>query len=91
MARVVWRNEALDDLTGIAPYIRQFDIDAAERIVQRLIDCGDSLGIFPNRGRPAFEGQRQMTSVPPYVLTYAVEGDDVFIVRIRHGARRSDG
>lgn len=88
MVEVVWRNEALDDLDRIATYIRQFDRDAANRIVERLIACGDSLAAFPNRGRPAFAGQRQMTSVPPYILTYAVEEDGVYILGIRHGARR---
>ena len=90
MARVVWRNEALTDLDRIAIYIEQVDCAAADRIVARLIECGDSLAVFPNRGRPAIAGQRQMTSVPPYILTYAVEGDDVFITRIRHGAQQPE-
>ncbi len=90
MARVVWRNEALADLDRIAAYIEQFDDTAARRIVQRLIDCGDSLAVFPNRGRPAGAGQRQMALVPPYILTYVVEADDVYIIRIRHGAQRPE-
>ncbi len=56
MARVVWRNEALRDLDHISDYIEQFDVDAADRIVRRLIDCGNSLATFPNRGRPAAVG-----------------------------------
>ncbi len=88
MARVVWRNAALRDLDRISDYIEQFDVDAADRIVRRLIDCGNSLSVFPNRGRPTSAGQRQMTNVPPYILTYVVEDGDVFIVQIRHGAQR---
>ncbi len=90
MVKVVWRNEALDDLDRIANQIRQFDMDAADLSVQRLIACWDSLAVFPNRGRPSFEGQREMTTVPPYILTYAVSDEGVSIMRIRHGAQRPE-
>ncbi len=90
MAKVVWRNEALDDLDRIANYIRHFDGDAADRIVQRQIACGGSLAVFTSRGRPSFAGQREMTNVPPYVLNYAVGDEGVPIMRIRDGAQRSE-
>jgi toxin ParE1/3/4 len=90
MAEVVWRPDALDDLIEIAAYIRQFNPDAAESITSALRALGESLCVFPNRGRPAAKGTREMTTVPPYVLAYRyrVAEDEVDILSIRHGRRQ---
>lgn len=88
MVRVVWRPDALDDLDGIAAYIEQFNPSAADRTYARLLQLGDSLRTSPNRGRPAAGNTRQLVSVRPYNLTYAVEGDEVYILHIRHSARK---
>ncbi|MEI5686371.1 MULTISPECIES: type II toxin-antitoxin system RelE/ParE family toxin [Sphingomonas] len=55
----------------------------------RLLDLGNSLAIFPRRGRPK-DGIREMTSVPPYILRYSVADETVFILSVRHGARLLD-
>jgi plasmid stabilization system protein ParE len=31
---------------------------------------------------------RELVSVSPYIIRYQVIGDDVVILRVRHGARR---
>ena len=90
MAKVTWRRGALDDLDAIVAHIQQFDEIAALGIANRLIACAESLATFPRRGRPAANGLREMTIVPPYILRYDVVRDDVFITSIRHGARRPD-
>lgn len=88
MAEVVWLKEAIEQLDLIVAYIELFDPVAAERIGDRLFALGGSLSEFPNRGRPADSGIREMTIVPPYILRYEVVGDVVFIRGVRHGARR---
>ncbi len=88
MVDVIWRNEVLGQRDQIITYIDQFDPDAAQRIGQRLIEPGESLAIFPNRGRPPVSGMREMVTVAPDVLSYQVEKNAVTIVSIRHGARR---
>ena len=90
MARVTWTREALADIEQIRLYIGQFDPQAAQRIAERLIAAGDSLYVFPNRGRPASRGRRELVTVPPYLLRYVVQEEDVFITGVRHGARRPD-
>lgn len=90
MAKVVWSAMALIELSEIRAYIALFDAVAADRMVTRLLQVGNSLADFPHRGRPAGEGWREMATVPPYVLRYRVIGDEVAIVRIRHGARRPE-
>lgn len=89
MAAVVWLDEAFDQLDLIVAYIAQFDPDAAERIGGRLIALGESLADFPNRGRPASDGTREMVIVRPYILRYEVIADTVTIIGIRHSAQRS--
>lgn len=88
MAEVVWRRSALQDLIEIAAYIRQFDPKAADEYERALTALGESLSTFPNRGRPAVDGMRELVTVPPYVLGYRVLGDQVQIVSVRHGRQQ---
>ena len=71
-------------------YIASFNVPAAHRMTEKLYRLGESLAEFPSRGRDAGGGKREMTIVPPYVLQYAIDGDRVLILRIRHGARELD-
>jgi len=91
MAEVIWRNEALDDLDGIIVYISHFDPDAADGMGEKLFALGESLADFPRRGRPGADGTRELATVPPFILRYDVEGERVFILSIRHGARNVEG
>ena len=88
MADVIWPAHALDQIAEIIAYIRQDNPVAAEKVGEQLFALGESLAAFPNRGRPAAHGTREMTNVWPYVLRYHVENDVVTILWIRHGARR---
>ena len=88
MAKVTWSSRASEDLDDIAAYIEMFDPDAAERTRGRLKALANSLGHFPNRGRPAPHGTREMVTVRPYILRYRVVRADVLILRVRHTARR---
>lgn len=87
MHKIVWTDEAIEHLEAIVTYVSVYDLAAAERLGRRLIELADSLAEFPNRGRDAGDGRREMTIVPPYVLRYRVDGARVIILRIRHGAR----
>ncbi len=88
MAEVVWSGAASEELDQIIAYLEQFDSVAAEAIGDKLIAPAQSLDIFPNRGRPAPRGTRELVTVPPYVLRYSVRGDLVIIRSVRHGRRR---
>lgn len=82
--------DALRAIDLIRAYIRQFDEAAAVRFSKRLKDAGDSLAEFPNRGRPASHGTRELVTVPPYILRYQVEGENVIILAIKHSAQLRD-
>ena len=88
MARIDWTREALGHLELIRAYIGQFDPRAANRFVARLIAAGESLADFPNRGRPAADGVRELPTVAPYVIQYEVDDEVVSILRIKHGRQR---
>ena len=90
MRRIVWTDEAVGNLDAIVTYISAFNPAAAAHLADRLIGLADSLAEFSERGRDAGHGRREMTIVWPYVLRYRVEGEAVFILRIRHGAQEID-
>jgi toxin ParE1/3/4 len=81
---------AVSNLESIAHYIAAFNPRASQRLAQRLIDVAESLAEFPDRGRDAGEGRREISIVWPYILRYRVEEDRILILRIRHGAREQE-
>ncbi len=88
MARVIWRDQAADDLDRIIAYIRQSNPRAATKIGVRLHNLGETLSARPNRGRPITNGARELVTVRPYVLRYRLTGEMVEILHIRHSSRR---
>ncbi|HLN23408.1 MAG TPA: type II toxin-antitoxin system RelE/ParE family toxin [Patescibacteria group bacterium] len=88
--RVRWSRPALSDIARIYDYVAQFNPAAAARLAVRLDEAAGELELFPHRGRPTGRpGRRQLTIVPPYVLTYEVRADLVEVLGVRHGAQRS--
>ena len=70
-------------------YLMELNPGAAQQMADALFDAGDSLEQFPHRGRPVRKTElRELLSVDPYIIRYEVVGDDVVILRVRHGARR---
>lgn len=86
---VLWREAARADIARITHYIAQENPVAAQQVGRELVLAGDSLAVFPRRGRPGrIAGTRELLACPPYILVYRVaEGGDVTIVRVWHGAQ----
>lgn len=86
---VAWRAEALADIGGIVRHIAADNPVAARRIGRELLLAGDSLVMFPRRGRPGrVAGTRELVAVPPYLLVYRIAGEDrVNILRVWHAAQ----
>jgi plasmid stabilization system protein ParE len=85
---VVWTAGALRDLSAIRAYLDPFNPVAARRIAQALLLAGDSLALFPSRGRVGLErGTRELVATQPYVLVYEITGAEVAILAIWHGAQ----
>jgi toxin ParE1/3/4 len=59
-------------------------------MAERLIALGNSLVDFPNRGRlVSGTDLRELAILSPYIIRYRVDDDRVFVLRVRHGRRRS--
>jgi addiction module RelE/StbE family toxin len=88
--RLVWTAAAVDDLDSIRAYIAQFSPLAAQRIAARLKAAAERLDEHAERGRRLGAGRRELVIVPPYLIRYRLDEDTVYILQIRHGARRPD-
>lgn len=85
---VVWQASALADIRRILDYIASENPAAARRIAQELVLAGDSLELFPLRGRVGLvPGTRELVAIRPYVVVYEVNADTVRILRVWHSAQ----
>ena len=86
---VVWTATALRGLLRTYDYLSGFNPIAAAQVAQSLREAGDSLALFPDRGRHVpGRTMREVMTAYPYIIRYRVEGDTVFILRVRHASRR---
>lgn len=90
MAEVVWTDRALADIEAIVQWISEDRPMAASRMAERLLAAGDSLEFQPLRGRSIARGRRELVFVAPYLILYRVQGDQVLILEVRHGAQEPD-
>lgn len=88
--RVVWTPGARDGLNEALAFIAEDSPQAAERVLDVVLDAADSLQILSLRGRVvpeiADENVREVF-VFSYRLMYEIAGDEVRIVAFLHGAR----
>ena len=91
MAQVIWSPEALRDLDDLAAFIAKDSQYNAALFVQRMIDATDRLAYFPQSGRAIPEiGASRFREVidGDYRIMYSVNGDEVHIDAVLHGARQ---
>lgn len=90
MRRVVWSDIAKQDYLDILRHIAADDPDAAERVLTAIETTGDKLADFATGHPGRVSGTYEKTvSHLPYIITYALSGDDraVSILRVIHAAR----
>ena len=86
---VVMSARALADLRDLRADIAAEDAPlAAERYAGRLLAAIEKLERYPERGRRAHDGLRELTTAPPYVVRYRIADRTVQVLHIRHGAPR---
>lgn len=86
-------DEALRQITAIGDYIAQDSPDNARRWIIRLRAAVDTLRTFPERHAvlyTAAEAGREVrqTFYGVYRILYEIQGDTVFVLTVRHSARR---
>jgi len=88
--RVKWVRAALLNLSAEADYIARDNPDAAERVVDMILDATERLKRHPGLGRPGrVTGTRELV-VPgtPYIIPYRVHTGVVEIIRVFHASRK---
>jgi toxin ParE1/3/4 len=84
--RIVWSLTAERNLDAIWEYIAQDNIDAADRMAEKLRVAANNLIDYPRMGRAGrSHGTRELiVSGTPYILIYAASKVRVDIARIVH-------
>ena len=90
MGKVTWAPSALDDMDSIAEFIARDSVDRAALFVTRIFEITDRLQEFPLSGRVIPEiGEQYCREIiyGSYRIMYRVEGNDIWITGVVHGAR----
>ncbi len=89
--KVLWTENAVQDLLGIKTFIAQDSIDRAEEWLVELYKAGENLSQFSSRGRiiPEFnqENLRELL-IENYRLVYRVTSTTVEIIAVFEGHRQ---
>ena len=89
--KVNWSPEALDDLVGLHEYISTDNPDAADRVVDTIVDFAEKqLDVFPRSGHQGRLTGTHELNVPrlPYIIPYRIAARSIEILRVYHTARR---
>lgn len=87
--RIAWAPEARRQIADIWHFIALDDPAAADRMVTRLLVAVEKLLRFPQLGRPGREGSRELVvGGTHFVVVYRVEGEEIKIGSVVHGALR---
>jgi plasmid stabilization system protein ParE len=88
--KVRYTPRARDDLEAIVSYIERHSPQGARNVMRAMQKTIELIGQFPHSGRLAGEQGTRVLPVGryPYLIYWGVEGGEVWIVHMRHTARR---
>jgi toxin ParE1/3/4 len=88
--RVIWSPTAESDLDAIWEFIAKDNLDAADRMIERLRTVADVLLDHPELGRGGrITATRELVVAgTPYILVYTIGQDEIGIGYVLHGARK---
>lgn len=97
--RVTISPDADRDLLEIAAYIGLDSPDAALRFIDASMEACESLGRFPDRGKPMVTLSPRLSGLrwvlirgfPHYIAFYVVDKRSVLVLRMLHGTRDLEG
>jgi len=88
MAKLIWTEKAVDDLSELAEYVAISDRAAAIQLVQKVLSSVSRLEQHPESGRRLpelpLQNYREVIT-PPSRIIYRIDDENIYIVRvIRH-------
>ncbi|MGH8398892.1 MAG: type II toxin-antitoxin system RelE/ParE family toxin [Gammaproteobacteria bacterium] len=89
--RVIWSDEASDDLKAIAEYIERDSPRYAAAVVDKITALTRNLPKFPRLGRAVPELEREDIRerfMFSYRIVYQLREDSILIVNVIHGRRQ---
>lgn len=91
--RVRWSRRSREHLIAIRAYIRQHNVDAAERVRLRIIETVRLLRALPHLGRAGRKQGTREFVIPhlPYMVVYRIDiadEDELVILGVFHGAQQ---
>jgi toxin ParE1/3/4 len=88
--RVRYTPSALGDIEALFSFIARDNPHAAARVVERIERSVSLAAAFPGVGRDTDESGVLVLPVPrtPYLIFYSINGEQLTVHQIRHGARR---
>ena len=88
--QVVWLKNALNNLYEIAEYISQDNPQAAQHVVDLIVEQVNQLAKQPALGRPGrVVGSRELViSSSHYLVPYRIKNNTVEVLRVFHTSRR---
>lgn len=89
--RVRYTRTALFEIDQIFSYLAERSFSAATGVRERVERTVEGLALVPEMAQLTDEpGVRRLpVRSYPYVIFYTIEGDEVVILHVRHGARQS--
>ena len=87
---VIWQAAARADVVRLVRHIAEENPFASRKAARELILAGDSLAVFPRRGRLGkVPGTRELVAAWPYIIVYKVyeKREEIVIVSVVHGAQ----
>ena len=94
--KIIWSKDALDQLEDIHFYIffESKSITIADKVVNTIFDSTDILKTQPeiynlDKQKINNDGSFRVYSVYDYAISYQITNDSIYILRVRHNARKS--
>lgn len=91
MVRLIWTDQAIDDIESIGDYVAETSEKYAKRTVQKLYERTDVLKSYPKSGRVVPEkGEENIRELieGSYRIIYEIKSSDlIYILTIHHSAR----
>ena len=90
MVKIIWSENALEDIEQISEFIRRDSSDRAALFISRLIDATEKLSEYPNSGRiiPEVKIKEYCEIIyGAYRIMYKLEQHNILILADIHSAR----